>query len=101
MSSAKYNYRLDANYARELSGETEIFTNVNFSRTGNRPTIAGVVAPAYELFGATLGVRRGPYEIAIFGDNLTDNRGPTDFFLPTIFSGLTPRTIGIRLRKSY
>lgn len=101
VSSAKYNYRLEANYARELSGETEIFTNVNFSRTGNRPTIAGVVAPAYELFGATLGVRRGPYEIAIFGDNLTDNRGPTDFFLPTIFSGLTPRTIGIRLRKSY
>lgn len=101
VNSARFNYRIDANYTRAIGNDIALFGNVNFNQTGNRPTIAGVIAPKYELAGALIGVRRGPYEFSLFGENLTDERGPTDYFLPTQLSGPVPRTIGMRLRKSY
>lgn len=101
VNAAKYNYRLDASYTRPVSGDIDLIGNVNLSQTGSRPTIGTVLADSYELVGATLGVRRGAYELALFGDNLTDERGPTDYFLPTALIGPVPRTIGLRLRKTY
>lgn len=101
VNSAEYNYRLDANYVTSVGDELDAFGNVNFSQTGDRTTIAGVDAPRYQLLNALVGVRRGAYELAIFGDNLTDERGPTDYFTPVVFSGPVPRTVGVRVRKMY
>ncbi|HWU13294.1 MAG TPA: TonB-dependent receptor [Caulobacter sp.] len=101
VSSAEFNYRLEANYTRRLANDFELFGAANFSKISDRPTIAGVVAPSGRQVGATLGLRRGPYEIALFGENLTDARTPTDYFLPVLFTGPTPRTVGIRLRKTF
>jgi iron complex outermembrane recepter protein len=101
VNSAGYNFRIDASYTREISNNLELFSNVNFSETGSRPTIGGVTAGRYDLLGATLGIRRGPYEIALFGENLTDERGPTDYFVPTALNGPVPRTIGVRIRKGF
>ncbi|UZW54380.1 TonB-dependent receptor [Sphingobium sp. JS3065] len=97
----KYNFRLDATYERAVSADLNAFANVSFSQTASRPTINDVTAKAYEILGASIGVRHGPYEFAIFGNNLTDQRGPTDYFGPTIVNGPIPRTVGVRLRKSY
>lgn len=101
VNSASYNFRVDANYTREIASNLELFSNVNFSQTGSRPTIGGVTAGRYDLLGATLGIRRGAYEIALVGENLTDERGPTDYFLPTAVNGPIPRTVGIRVRKNF
>jgi hypothetical protein len=48
----------------------------------------------------TLGVRYGDYELALIGNNLTDERGPTFVGTtgPLSGSGPTPRTIGLRFR---
>lgn len=97
----KYNFRLDATYERAVSSGLNYFANVNFSQTASRPTIVDITATAYEMLGATIGVRQGPYELAIFGNNLTDQRGPTDYIGPTFFNGPIPRTIGVRLRKNF
>ncbi len=101
VNAAKFNFRIDANYDHKLNDEISVFGNANFGETGDRPTIAGILAPKYELVGATIGLRRGPYEIAVFGENLTDERGPTDYFATALLTGPVPRTIGMRLRKSF
>lgn len=101
VSSAEFNYRLEANYTRQMSNDIELFGSANFSEIADRPTIAGVVAQSAQQVGAVLGLRRGPYEVAVFGENLTDERTPTDYFLPNLFSGPTPRTVGVRVRKSF
>lgn len=101
VGAAKFNYRLDATYLRAIGNNLSLFGNANFSQTGRRPTIVGLDAVKYELLTATVGVRRGPYEIALFGNNLTDERGPTDYFSTGFLNGPIPRTIGVRLRKSF
>ena len=101
VNAAGYNYRFDASYSRPLGGDYAVIGNVNFSETGSRVTIGTVLAKKYDLLGATLGVRRGAYEISLFGENLTDARGPTDYFTPAIVSGPIPRTIGVRVRKAF
>lgn len=101
IEAAKYNFRVDVNYNVAIGRDVRLVSNVNYNRTGNRATIAGVTAGAYDLAGATVGLQRGAYELALFGDNLTDQRGPTDYFLPNLFSGPIPRTIGVRMRKSF
>jgi iron complex outermembrane receptor protein len=101
LNSAKYNFRVDASYTRRVGAGLALVSNINLSRTGSRLAFGGLLAKPYSLLGATLGVRRGPYELALFGENLTDERGPTDYFVPTIMNGPVPRTIGLRVRKSY
>jgi outer membrane receptor protein involved in Fe transport len=101
VNSAEFNYRLEANYTRELTNDITLFSSLNFNETAERPTIAGVITQRSQQVGGVLGARRGPYEVAVFGENLTDDRTPTDYFLPNRFSGPTPRTIGLRVRKSF
>lgn len=101
VNSAAYNYRVDASYSHPVGGGYDVVGNVNFSETGSRVAIGGALAKKYDLLGATLGVRRGPYEFSLFGENLTDSRGPTDYFTPAIVNGPIPRTIGLRVRKAF
>jgi iron complex outermembrane recepter protein len=39
--------------------------------------------------------------VAVFGDNLSDYRGPTAANGPTLLAGPFPRTIGVRLRAQF
>jgi hypothetical protein len=60
-------------------------------------------AGAYGLINATLGVRMGHYEVALIGDNLGDERGPTFIGTtgPNSGQGPTPRTVGVRFRANF
>ncbi len=105
------NSRIDVAYQHSLTGEWEVFGNAAWAHTGNRrqnlPALARPYARPYENYTATLGVRRGPYEISLFGDNLSNASKPTIIAAngagndPNAGIRPTPRTIGLRLRANY
>lgn len=99
--TAQYNYRLDADYDRSIGNGLNLVMNGSASRTGNRIMYDGYVVPAYSLYNASIGVRRGPVELSLFGENLGDERGPSFVRNSLLFAGPFPRTIGLRLRASF
>ncbi|HWI86354.1 MAG TPA: TonB-dependent receptor [Sphingomonas sp.] len=100
-NSVRHNYQLSANYNGRLTSNVAMFSNLTWSRFGNRLMSSGFYTDPYSLIGATIGVRSGPWELTAFGENLTDERGPTFLLAPTIVSGPRPRTIGLRLRANF
>lgn len=100
LNTLSNNFRVDANYSREISDGFDGFGNISLSHSGDRLQANGLTADPYNLVNLTAGVRHGNWEIALIGNNLTDERGPT--FLgtdgPLSGSGPTPRTIGLRFR---
>jgi iron complex outermembrane receptor protein len=103
VNSIQHNYRFDVGYNGQLMAGVETFANVAYGRVGNRLQSSGIYADAYGLVNATLGVRVGRYEVALIGDNLTDQRGPTFIGTtgPNSGQGPTPRTVGLRLRADF
>jgi len=94
------NYRFDINHSGELADGVEGFGNVSLSHSGDRLQANGLIAEPYDLVNLTLGVRYRNMELALIGNNLTDERGPTFIGTtgPLSGSGPTPRTIGLRFR---
>jgi outer membrane receptor protein involved in Fe transport len=103
VNSIQHTTRFDVAYRRGLTSSLEGFGNVSYGRTGNRLQSSGLYADAYALIDATLGIRAGRYELALVGDNLADERGPT--FIgnagPTSGAGPTPRTLSLRFRADF
>lgn len=97
-NTANYNYRVDADYQRPIGRNTSLFVDGSAARTGSRIMFDGYVVPAYSLYNASLGVRHGPWEVSLFGENLADERGPSFVRNSLLFAGPNPRTIGLRLR---
>jgi iron complex outermembrane recepter protein len=100
VNSIQHTSRFDVSYSRSITTRLEGFGNVSYGRTGDRLQSSALYAGAYGLIDATLGVRMGAYELALIGDNLADERGPT--FIGTLGpnsgSGPTPRTVSVRFR---
>jgi iron complex outermembrane receptor protein len=95
-----YNWRLDLGYERPAgAGGWTVFANASGSTAGAARNPNAVVSrtDSYSLFSAILGLRKEKYEIALYGDNLTDERGPTAANGPTLLAGPYPRTVGLRL----
>ncbi len=103
VNTIEHNWRLSASYNGTLVGNWDDFFNFSWSRMGNRLQTSGQYANPYSLINLTLGVRNGPYEIALYGQNLGDERGPTIVFgaTPNSGSGPTPRTVGLRFRADF
>ncbi len=103
MNSIEETTRADASYTTRLGARLEAFGNVSYSRTGNRLQSSGLYARSYGLVNATVGMRSGPYELALVGDNLGDERGPTFIGTtgPNSGSGPTPRTLTLRFRADF
>ena len=55
----------------------------------------------YSLYNASVGVRKGIYEVRLYGENLSDERGPTAANGPTLLAGPYPRTVGLGLRVRF
>ncbi len=96
-----HNWRADVAYERDLGGlNWSMFANASASLSGDArnqdPTVN--VLQGDSLYNASIGVHHGGYEVAIFGDNLSDYRGPTAANGPTLLAGPLPRTIGLRFR---
>lgn len=100
-STAAYNYRIDADYDRAIGGGMDVIANASASRTGSRVMFDGFVVPAFSLYNASIGLRRGPVSVTLFGENLADERGPSFVRNSLLFAGPYPRTIGLRLRTSF
>jgi iron complex outermembrane receptor protein len=100
VNTIPHNWRLDAAYTTAIRGDLEGFANFAWSRSGDRLQTSGLNARPYSIVTSTLGLRKGPYELALIADNLTDERGPTIVGNNGPFSGSgpTPRTIGLRFR---
>ena len=94
------NFRFDVGYNGDIANNMNLFGNLSLSHSGDRLQGNGILAPSYNVMALTLGVRYGDYELALIGNNLTDERGPTFVGTtgPLSGSGPTPRTIGLRFR---
>lgn len=103
VNSIERTSRVDLAYSTSFSATLEGFGNVSYGSTGNRLQSSGLYADSYDLVNATLGVRMGPYEVALIGDNLGDERGPTFIGTtgPNSGSGPTPRTVSLRFRANF
>ena len=103
VNSIEHTSRVDVSYTRGIFSNVDGFGNISYGSTGDRLQSSGLSAPAYGLIDATLGVRRGHYELALIGDNLGNERGP--IFIgttgPNSGQGLTPRTLSLRFRADF
>ena len=95
-----YNARIDVDYTRPLSDGWELAANasasLNATAKNQDPTIP--LVEDYSQYDASLALRRDHYEIRLYGDNLSDLRGPTTANGATLLSGPRPRTIGVQFR---
>ncbi|MEP7245933.1 MAG: TonB-dependent receptor [Gammaproteobacteria bacterium] len=103
VNSIQHTSRFDVSYTRSIVSGFEAFGNVSYGSIGDRLQSNALYADAYSLIDATLGVRRGAYELALVGDNLGDERGPTFIGTtgPNSGSGPTPRTVSLRFRANF
>lgn len=103
VNSIEHTSRFDVAYSTSLTATLDGFGNVSYSQTGNRLQSNALYADSYSVVNATLGMRMGAYEVALIGDNLTDERGPSIIGNAGLNSGAgpTPRTIGVRFRADF
>jgi len=103
VNSIEHTSRLDVGYHTSIGARLEGFGNVSYGRTGDRLQSSGLYANAYGLIDATLGLRMGHYEVALIGDNLGNERGPTFIGTtgPNSGQGPTPRTVSVRFRADF
>jgi iron complex outermembrane recepter protein len=94
------NFRGDIAYSRDVADDVNVFANLSLSHSGDRLQGNGIRARPYDVVALTAGVRYDRYELALIGNNLTDERGPTFVGTngPLSGQGPTPRTIGLRFR---
>lgn len=101
INTPKYTLRFDVGYTTELTPGLKLYTNASASPQAARTNQAGVKTPEFTLVDATIGLQKGPYSLELFGQNLTDQRGPWFIRPPGFVGGPIPRTIGLRLRASF
>jgi outer membrane receptor protein involved in Fe transport len=96
-----HNWRVDLGYERGIAGSSwKLFANGSAALTGdarNQDPTVNLLA-AYSLYNASVGLRNDTYEIRLYGENLSDYRGPTAANGPTLLAGPYPRTVGMGLR---
>jgi iron complex outermembrane recepter protein len=107
----KWGTSLDGEYDWVLFGDLKAFAGATWSYVGARssdfssaPPAADpgqIVLPSYNTTAVRLGVDKGNYRFTIFGKNLTDARGITDYeSVGAPYSTVTviqPRTVGATL----
>ncbi|HEY6922392.1 MAG TPA: TonB-dependent receptor, partial [Steroidobacteraceae bacterium] len=103
VNSIEHTSRLDLSYRTSMGSSVEGFGNVSYGSTGDRLQSSALYANAYGLIDATLGLRMGHYEVALIGDNLGNERGPTFIGTtgPSSGQGPIPRTISLRFRADF
>jgi outer membrane receptor protein involved in Fe transport len=96
-----HNWRVDLGYDRDIGAAGwAVFAGASASTAGaaRNPNATVNMTSSYSLFSATLGLRKDAYEVSLYGDNLSDERGPTAANGPTLLAGPYPRTVGLKLR---
>jgi len=103
-STPAYNWRLDASYTTRLGASGwNLIAAGSGSKTGSTPVQATGISElgSYGLVNASLTLSKGAYEVSVFGQNIGDERGPTEANASTLLAGPHPRTFGARVRVHY
>jgi outer membrane receptor protein involved in Fe transport len=100
VNGIRNNWQINAGYNRSLTDSVDLFGNFSWNQYGNRLMSSGILVREYGVANATVGVRYDSWELAMVASNLGDERGPSSVFSETTLIGVTPRTIGIRLRRT-
>lgn len=99
INTPNFNWRTDLTYIKPLG-----YSGWDFVLRGSASQADGLILEdgrqmdTWEGYAASIGVQNEQYEITLFGDNLSDYRGPVTSNAPTLLSGPYPRTIGLRFR---
>jgi outer membrane receptor protein involved in Fe transport len=98
-----HNWRLDLSYERSFGAGWRMFANSSAALNGSALVQDNTVqsVAGYSLYNASVGVRKGIYEVRLYGENLSDERGPTAANGPTLLAGPYPRTVGLGLRVRF
>jgi outer membrane receptor protein involved in Fe transport len=110
LNTPGYSARFDAGYETDIGDGYKLHTNAAAIPMAKRKNQFGALTNAFTLFNASVGVSFGKYNVELFGDNLSDARGP--YYLrtdsnPALASpkvmevGPNPRTIGIRASANF
>lgn len=104
LNQPRWTARFDIGYSTAIGNDTTVFTNGSGSFSDNRLNQFGDATAKTAIFDASVGVRKDNVEIEVFGQNLSNERGP--WFIrqaanPTLIGGPIPRTIGLRARLHY
>jgi iron complex outermembrane recepter protein len=111
----KWGTSVDAEYKHTVFGSYSGFLGASYSYVGSRSsdfasttaTPSGqVVLPGYNTYGARLGLENGRYRLTLYGKNLSDSRGFTNYtsFPSSPYSTVTvsqPLTIGMTLSAKF
>ncbi len=113
----KWGSSLDGEYDWNLFSNWKGFVGATWSYVGTRSTDFGSSAavppatptqvdlPSYETLGARLGLANDRYRVTLYGKNLTDKRGITNYeSASTPYPSVTyiqPRTIGLTLYAKF
>jgi outer membrane receptor protein involved in Fe transport len=102
INTPPHNWRLDANYDRTV-GRYDVFANASYTAVGRNRIADSTIdtLDPYQLYRASVGVRFDRYELRLYGENLSDERGPTAANGTTLLAGPRPRTIGLTLRMEW
>lgn len=95
-------YFLAGDYRRPL-GSTgfDLYGQLSYAYRDEQIDLAsGIVSDDIENLGLRVGVERDSWELYLFGDNLTDNRGPSVAALTTVQTPY-PRRIGLQLNYRF
>jgi iron complex outermembrane recepter protein len=109
----KWGSSVDAEYKRPAFGNYNGFVGGTWSYVGSRSSDFGssatgqVVLPSYSTYGARLGLENGHYSFALYGRNLSDSRGFTNYASAAVgspYSAVTvtqPLTIGLTMSAKF
>ena len=105
LNTPGYSARFDIGYETKIGDGYTLHTNASATPMAKRKDQFAEYSAAFTLFNAAVGVSVGKYDFELFGENLSDERGP--YYVrtaedPAVASpkvmevGPNPRTIGIR-----
>jgi outer membrane receptor protein involved in Fe transport len=109
----KWGTSVDAEYKRPAFGDYNYFVGGTWSYVGSRSSdfassaTGQVVLPSYSTYAARLGLDNGHYSIALYGKNLSDSRGFTNYASAAAgspYSAVTvtqPLTIGLTMSAKF
>ena len=110
----KWSTALDGEYDWALLADYQGFVGATWSYVGSRSSDFAssaanppgqIVLPSYNTTDVRLGVKKGHYTVTLYGKNLTDARGITDFESSgapyTTVTVIQPRTVGVTLNATF
>jgi len=110
----KWSTALDGEYDWVLFQDYQGFVGSTWSYVGSRSSDFAssaalvpvqIVLPSYNTTDVRLGVKKAHYTVTLYGKNLTDARGITDFESSgapyTVVTVIQPRTVGVTLNATF